>query len=48
MAGDSAVSVSFMFIANEMTVTAADYEVLRMYWSEICNIYNASIVLKKK
>lgn len=46
--GENGIMVGFSFSFSKNRVMESDYEELRRYWAELCNIYNTVIVLKKK
>lgn len=41
------VSVQFSFRNNSLQVLPSDYQNLRAFWEQLCNIYQETIVLKK-
>ena len=43
----SRVSVQFSFRNNSLQVLPSDYQNLRAFWEQLCNIYQETIVLKK-
>lgn len=44
---DDRVVVRYMFRRNATFLPTEEYASLRIYWEQLCNIYNATIVLKK-
>lgn len=46
--GENSIMMSFSSTAGKTRVMETDYDVLRKYWTDVCNLYNATIVLKKK
>ena len=46
--GDNGVMMTFIFTRVDTLLPAAEYEAVRQYWADLCSIYNATIVLKKK
>jgi len=46
--GDSGLTVTYIFMCGSTFVLPEEYTDFRSFWAELCNIYNATIVLKKK
>jgi hypothetical protein len=46
--GDNGVMMTFIYTRVDTLLPAAEYEAVRQYWADLCSIYNATIVLKKK
>ena len=46
--GENGVMMTFLYSFSNMRVPPTDYDTLREFWADLCNMYDATIVLKKK